>query len=143
VRVLVDTSVWVDFFNGSASPEADSLAAYLSAEAELATCGLIISELFQGFRDSRTIRELEPYFRDLYYLFPNEPDTYFAAARTFRELRARGVTVRSTVDCLLVRLAEEHDCWLLGKDRDFRLIVRSGLTGVTLAPAAPPSEGDS
>lgn len=60
------------------------------------------------------------------WLSPREPGTYLQAAALFRALRGDGVTVRSTVDCLLVTLAEEHDVLLLARDRDVRLILRSG-----------------
>jgi predicted nucleic acid-binding protein len=133
VKVLVDTSVWADFFNEHASPEAAALAKYLESEAEIATCGVVLAEFFQGLR-SASIATLEPYFRDMELLVPSEPDSYFAAASLFRQLRHRGITVRSMVDCLIVQLAAEHDALLLAKDRDMALILDSGLSRASAAP---------
>jgi predicted nucleic acid-binding protein len=56
------------------------------------------------------------------------------AADLFRALRQRGVTIRSTIDFLIVTLAEEHDAWLLAKDRDLTQAVQSGLTTVRAMP---------
>lgn len=134
MRVLIDTSVWVDFFNGHDSAEANTLARYLEAEASIATCGVVIAELFQGLRKRRSIDELRERFLDMDLLTPGEPETYFRAADLFRRLRRRGVTVRSTIDCLIVTLAAEHDAAVLAKDRDVRLILESKLSGAIAAP---------
>ena len=128
MRVLVDTSVWVDFFNDYPSEEAELLARLLADEVELVTCGVVIAEFFQGIRKPSTLRELERHFRDMECLSPTEPDSYLRAAALYRELRAKGVTVRSTIDCLLVTLAAENDTFVLARDRDVRQILESGLT---------------
>lgn len=125
--VLVDTSVWADFFNGDPSPEADTLGSLLEDRMPIATCGLILAEFFQGLRRPETIQTLKDEFLDLELLRPREPETYIAAADLFRDLRSRGVTIRSTIDCLIVRLAEENGARILAKDRDMRLILESGL----------------
>ncbi|MBW3565543.1 MAG: PIN domain nuclease [Acidobacteria bacterium] len=128
MRVLVDTSVWADFFNEAGSREADILVRLITNEVELVTCGVVIAEFFQGLRRSRTLTALERQFRDMVCLAPIEPETYFSAAELYRELRRRGVTVRSTIDCLIVQLAELHGADLLARDRDLTRILDSGLT---------------
>ncbi|MCP3960996.1 MAG: PIN domain nuclease [bacterium] len=135
MKVLVDTSVWVDFFNEYPSREAEALARLLDDEVEILTCGVVIAEFFQGIRRVDTLPELESHFRDMECLVPREPDTYFAAAALYRDLRARGITIRSTIDCLIVCLTEEHSALLLAKDRDIAQILDSGLTGVRGVPA--------
>lgn len=128
MRVLVDTSVWADFFNAQPSEEAELLARLLADEVEIVTCGVVIAEFFQGIRRSSTLAELERHFRDMDCLAPVEPDSYLEAAALCRELRVRGVTVRSTIDCLIVVLAAQHDTLLLARDRDMRHILDSGAT---------------
>lgn len=128
MRVLVDTSVWADFFNEAGTAEASMLAQLISDEVELVTCGVIIAEFFQGLRRTSAIAELERQFRDMDCLPAEEPDTYFVAASLYRDLRRKGVTVRSTIDCLIVQLAATHDALLLARDRDISLILESGLT---------------
>ena len=130
MTVLVDTSVWVDFFNRHNSREADALARLIEDEAEIATCGVVLAEFFQGIRDRESLKTLEGFFRDMPLLTPREPDTYLAAAELYRGLRARGVLVRSTIDCLIVRMAQEADVLLLAKDRDINRIIESGLCRV-------------
>ena len=130
MTVLVDTSVWVDFFNRHNSHEADALARLIEDEAEIATCGVVLAEFFQGIRDRESLKTLEGFFRDMPLLTPREPDTYLAAAELYRGLRARGVLVRSTIDCLIVRMAQEADVLLLAKDRDINRIIESGLCRV-------------
>ncbi|MFW6087786.1 MAG: PIN domain-containing protein [Myxococcota bacterium] len=132
MKVLVDTSVWVDFFNGLPSPQADALERLLRGDGDVATCGVIVSEVLQGMR--REPPDLRRRFTDLQWLRPREPDTYFAAADLFRALRKQGVTIPSTIDCLLVTLAEEHAAWLLAKDRDLTQVIKSGLAKVPALP---------
>ena len=59
---------------------------------------------------------------------------YFRAAETYRSLRQRGRTVRSTVDCLIAAIAEESGCHVLARDRDLDLVLSSGLVGTGLRP---------
>ncbi len=127
MRVLVDTSVWVDFFNGHPSRQADTLANLIREEADLVTCGLIVSEVLQGLRQAKSLLNVERHFREMDWLSPKEPDTYIEAADLFRRLRARGITVRSTIDCVIAILTARHDCLILSKDRDLTLIVESKL----------------
>ena len=64
------------------------------------------------------------------FLEPAGIDTYLKAADLHRALRRRGITIRSTIDCLLAVLAAENACDILFRDRDLRLIIESGLAGV-------------
>jgi predicted nucleic acid-binding protein len=136
MRVLVDTSAWVDFFNGHPSPEADALAHLIGEEADVLTCGLIVAEVLQGLRRPKTRTSIERHFLDMEWLTPREPETYIEAANLYRELRSRGVTIRSTIDCLIAQLANEGNVLLLSKDRDLRLIIESELLDVKAFPIA-------
>ncbi len=137
MRVLVDTSVWADFFNGHDSAEARTLARLIADEDEVLTCGVVVAEVFQGLRADASRSALEVYFREMPYLATRDPDTWLEAAALFRGLRRQGVTIRSTIDCVVARLAEEHDVLLLAKDRDIRFILESGLCAARAAPLTP------
>jgi predicted nucleic acid-binding protein len=125
VRVLVDTSAWAEFLNGTNSPETRAVDRLLAGEDDVVTCGVVAAEVFQGIRRDRA--ELEAFFRKMTLLEPSGIDTYLKAADLHRALRRRGVTIRSTIDCLLAVLAAEGGCEILFRDRDLRQIVESGL----------------
>jgi predicted nucleic acid-binding protein len=134
MRVLVDTSVWIDFFNGHPSAQAETLAHLIREEADVVTCGLIVSEVLQGLRQAKSRTTIERQFREMDWLSPKEPDTYIEAAELFRRLRARGITIRSTIDCVIANLAAHYDALILSKDRDLTLIVESKLVALRSVP---------
>ena len=136
MRVLVDTSVWIDFFSGRPDPAASALARLIDDEADVLTCGLVAAELLQGVRRDRQRATIERHLRDMEWLTPREPHTYLAAAELFRTLRARGVTIRSTVDCIIAQLAAENGTLLLAHDKDLSAIVKSGLLDVEMLPTS-------
>jgi len=127
MKVLVDTSAWVDFFNNFDSKEAQALERLIREEADLLTCGVVVAEFLQGIRRKETLEKLETHFIDMEWLIPQEPETYIRAAALYRKLRSQGITIRSTIDCLIAQLAADADVLLLSKDRDMRLIIESGL----------------
>ena len=136
MRVLVDTSAWVDFFNGHPSPEAEALTRLIREEADVLTCGVVVAEVLQGLRKSKTLTKIEQHLLGMEWLTPREPETYVEAANLYRHLRSKGVTIRSTIDCVIAQLADEHDVLLLSKDRDLRLIIESGLLDLRALPIA-------
>jgi predicted nucleic acid-binding protein len=127
VSVLVDTSAWVDYLNGFASPAADALTDLLRGDEDICTCGIVVAEVFQGLRRDRERGAIQRSFQDLLFLEPSGIELYLRAAELYRSLRKQGVTVRSTVDCIIAALAEEADCALLARDSDMDAILDSGL----------------
>jgi predicted nucleic acid-binding protein len=134
LRILVDTSVWVDFLNGYPSPERNTLAALIKSDEEICTCGVVVAEVFQGLKQEQGRAELGELFRELTYLDTLGIDLYFQSADLYRSLRKKGKTVRSTIDCLIAVLAEEHGCLVLARDRDLEIIFASGLLQTGLWP---------
>jgi predicted nucleic acid-binding protein len=130
VRVLVDTSVWADFVNGRSTPETDYLASLIRQEEDIVTCGVVVAEFLQGLRTSKSVARFAEHFRDMLWLSPEEPHSYEQAAAHYRSLRRRGITVRSTIDCLIACLAQANGCALLSSDRDMRFILDSGLVKI-------------
>jgi predicted nucleic acid-binding protein len=127
VSVLVDTSAWVDYLNGFASPAADALTDLLQGDEDLCTCGIVVAEVFQGLRRGRERGAIQRSFQELLFLEPSGIQVYLRAAELYRSLRKQGVTVRSTVDCIVAALAEEADCALLARNSDMDAILDSGL----------------
>jgi predicted nucleic acid-binding protein len=139
LRILVDTSAWVDFFNGSPSPASQAVEDLFSSDHEICTCGVVVTEVFQGFRKGKRQENLSGLFRDLTLLEPAGIDFYFQAADLYRALRQRGKTIRSTIDCMIAVLAEQHTCSVLARDRDMDTILDSGLLTIGRWPMERPS----
>ena len=134
MKVLVDTSAWVDFFNGHPSKVHAALAALIAGQDEICSCGVVVAEVFQGLRRDKGRKVLQGLFRSLVFLEPASIDLYFRAADLYRSLRGRGIAVRSTIDFLIAALAEVHGCVVLSRDRDLETILRSGLLKARLFP---------
>jgi predicted nucleic acid-binding protein len=130
VRVLVDTSAWVDFLNGFPSPAADALAELLSGDDDACTCGIVVAEVFQGLRRDEGRNAIQRSFEDLIFLEATGIHLYLRAAALYRGLRRRGSTVRSAADCIIAAIAEDSGCALLARDRDLDAILDSGLARV-------------
>lgn len=140
MRILVDSSVWIDFFNGHASAERNALSSLFESDHQICTCGVVVSEVLQGLRMTRTRVKIAELFLDLTLLEPQGIELYFRAADLYSGLRDRGKTIRSTIDCLIAVIAEQHGCALLARDKDLQLILDSGFLRLSRWPAeAPPS----
>lgn len=127
MRVLVDTSAWVDFLNDFPSPAADALAELLQGDDDVCTCGIVVAEVFQGLHRDQGRDSIRRSFEDMIFLEPPGIRLYLRAAGLYRALRERGTTVRSTVDCIIAAIAEDSGCDVLARDRDMDAILDSGL----------------
>jgi predicted nucleic acid-binding protein len=116
--ILVDSSVWIDYFRGAATPEADRLDALLGTEP-VAIGDLILTEVLQGFTSERQFGQALAMLRSLEPITIGGQDIAEQAARNFRTLRAKGVTVRKTIDTLIATRCIEDGLPLLYSDRDF------------------------
>ena len=125
----------MDYLNGHPTAAARAVADVLGGEDEVCTCGIVVSEVFQGLRRDKGRERLASFFREMSFLEPSGFDLYLKAAELYRSLRERGITVRSTVDCLIAVIAEEGRCHLLAHDRDLGQILASGL--VATRPWSP------
>ena len=122
---LVDTSVWVDFFKASRTPPVERLKALLTAGTEVGLTATILQEILQGTADERQFAKYRSYFETQPIYLPKDPiETAVTAARIYFDCRRRGITVRSSNDCLIAQTAVEHDLVLLHNDEDFRRISR-------------------
>lgn len=119
--VLVDTSVWVDVFRDATGNERNGLKAVID-EDDVVLTRFNQLELLQGAREEREWNLLVSYLDNQEYL-EARAETWRNAARIFFELRRRGRTVRSPIDCCIAQLALEHDALLVHRDRDFETIA--------------------
>jgi hypothetical protein len=121
---LVDTSAWVEYFAAGEGAAADRIAQELERGRDaLAILPVIATELLQGFRSDRDFERALRVVRRLPCLAPGFA-THVRAAALYRKLRARGVTVRSAVDCIIAATCLETGAALLTLDRDFGPIAR-------------------
>lgn len=116
--VLVDTTVWIDFFADRSAPHVAALEKFIENEEDLCLCGIILAEVLQGIRSEEEYAKTKDYLDDLVFL-PMQQATFIRAAEMYRSLRKRGVTIRKPVDCMIASVAIEHDIPLLHNDRDF------------------------
>lgn len=125
--VLVDTSVWVDYLRGIRCAETMHVRRAATLDEGVCTCGVILTEVLRGVRSAREHDEALSTLDELIYL-PLPKSAYVRAADIYRAARARGKTIRSTVDCIIAACAIVHDVPLIQKDRDFETIASvSGL----------------
>jgi predicted nucleic acid-binding protein len=121
--VLVDTSVWVDYFNGLETPRTDRLDQLLGS-GRLLTGDLILAELLQGFAKDADYRTARRLLLELPCAELVGRDNALRAADYYRRLRKRGATVRKTIDVLIGTYCIQHGHELLHADRDFDSMQR-------------------
>lgn len=121
--LLVDSSVWIDYFNGQATPETDSLDGLLGVEP-LATGDLILAEVLQGFRDDAAYATAKNLLSALPVHEMLGAERAVRVADNYRVLRRKGITVRKTTDAIIATFCIEKDVPLLFSDRDFEPFVR-------------------
>jgi len=116
--ILVDSSVWIDYFRGTPTPQTDTLDALLGSEPVI-TGDLILAEVLQGFANERDFNTARKLLTSLNVVSLAGRDIALQAARNFRALRALGVTVRKTIDTIIATRCIESGYWLLYSDKDF------------------------
>lgn len=123
--ILVDTSVLVGFLAGHDTPGARYLERLVGEQAAFYLTPLVVQEVLQGARDEAQWALLSEYLQSQMLVDAiDAPRSHVEAARIYYDCRRRGVTVRSTLDCLIAQIALEHGLALLHEDRDFENIRR-------------------
>lgn len=123
MTTFVDSSVWIDYFRGTASPQTDLLDALLGREP-VVVGDLVLAEVLQGFTSERDFNQALRLFGSLDVIEVAGRDAAILAARNFRRLRELGVTVRKTIDTLIATRCIEDGLPLLYSDRDFDPFVQ-------------------
>ena len=116
--ILVDSSVWIDYFRDSASAQVEKLDALLGA-VPLAIGDLILTEVLQGCSTEKEFNAVRRALATLDFVVLGGEDVAVEAARNFRKLRARGLTVRKTIDTVIATRCIVSGYELLHNDRDF------------------------
>jgi predicted nucleic acid-binding protein len=116
--ILVDTTVWIDFFNDRRTPQVEKLRDLIENSEDICICGVILTEILQGIRVEKQYAKTKSYLEHLVYL-PMHYSTFIKSADIFRYLRHRGITIRKPIDCMIAAVSVENDIPLLHNDRDF------------------------
>lgn len=121
--ILVDSSVWIDYFNGTVTPQAEKLDSLLGIEP-LAIGDLILTEVLQGFTTERAFNTALALLTSFTIVELGGRHIAIQAAKNFRLLRGAGVTVRKTIDSIIATWCMESGIELLHSDRDFDPFVK-------------------
>lgn len=131
--ILVDSSVWIDFFSSVPGRAGNELRRMISDAEPFALAGMVVTEILQGL--TRDASRIEQYLAQWNLLEPSGFRTYREAAAIFRLGRARGLSL-TTIDVLIAAIALEHRASVFTLDKDFSRIAR--LTGLALYPLPTP-----
>ena len=129
--LVVDSSVWIDFFNDAEHPAVGMLQQMLDhGEVRIVVPDLVLFEVLRGFRDEHSHRQARRLLESLAVEDTGGAELALLAAQHYRSLRARGLTVRSGIDVLVAAYCIEMDYALLHRDRDFQAFeAHRGLRG--------------
>jgi len=116
--ILVDSSVWIDYFRGTIAPETEILDSLLGRDL-LLTGDLILTEVLQGFESEREFVTARSILTSFEVLTLGGKAIGIQAAKNFRQLRKKGITIRKTIDTIIATSCIERDLQLLYTDRDF------------------------
>ena len=123
MMILVDTTVWIDFFAARSLPHVVALETIIKRRENIFICGIILAEVLQGIRQDTEFRKTRDLFNAL-ILLPMPYTVFLKSAAIYRKLRKIGITIRKPLDCMIASVAIENDIPLLHNDKDFQPIEK-------------------
>ena len=118
--MMVDTTVWIDYFRGIRTPEHRALEKLISAGSRvICLTDIIQTEILQGVTSDNDHMKVRHFLQHLPCLTAKAPATFYHAAELYRRCRKKGATIRSTVECLIAAVCLENKIPLLHHDADF------------------------
>lgn len=125
--ILVDSSVWIDYFTGTDNWQAEVLETMLGVE-DVVAGDLILTEVLQGFKDDQDCETAKSLFDSVAIFDMLGRGMALASAQNYRSLRKRGITIRKTADVIIATFCIERQIPLLFSDRDFKpFVIHMGL----------------
>ena len=122
--IVVDTSVWIEFFKGTGSSFDQHLAELIRADAPIALTEVIYCEMLQGIRDDSVHARVREILQAFPVLLLDGLRSADRAVALYRACRRRGLTIRSTVDCLIAAVCLDAGAELFHHDRDFDVLAK-------------------
>lgn len=121
MRLLVDSTVFIDFFRGRETAQTSRLEQCFQNGDDICYCGFVLLEVLQGIRDEKQLVVVKRQFENLIYL-EDDRSTFELGATIYRELRRKGITIRNSIDCLIAATVIQHGVNFLENDRDYKFI---------------------
>jgi len=121
MMVLVDTTVWIDFFTARSSDHVVALENLIRDREDICICGIVLTEVLQGIGKDSEFKKTRDLLTNLLFL-PMPYPVFLKAAEIYRDLRRKGITIRKTVDCMIASVAIENNIPILHNDKDFKAI---------------------
>jgi predicted nucleic acid-binding protein len=118
LSLLVDSSVWINYFNGLATVQTDYLDTILGQQV-IVVGDLILAEVLQGFRQQKDFAQAQIALLSFPVMSMVGQEIAIQSAKNYRLLRSKGITIRKTIDCLIATFCLEKGFQLLHADRDF------------------------
>ncbi|MBL4864886.1 MAG: PIN domain nuclease [Pseudomonadales bacterium] len=116
--ITVDTSVWIDYFNGKSTAQTEHLDLVLGTTI-LVVGDLVLAEVLQGFRNDKDYKIAKSLLEACELVSFTSPTLAIKSASNYRTLRKKGITIRKTIDCLIATYCVENKLPLLHTDKDF------------------------
>lgn len=123
--ILVDTSVWIDFFNNKDSVHSNLLTSFIKNDEKIFICPIIYQEILQGVKDDYKFEEIKNIILNFNILDDNIMLITNEAIDLYRNLRKKGITIRKSVDCLIASYALVNNLHLFFIDKDFENIYQN------------------
>ncbi len=117
--IVVDTSVWIDFFRGTTTTAVERFVALVDDDAGIAITDVILTEILQGLQSEADVRRVERRLAPFEVLRLEDLDDFRRAAALYRGARRQGITIRRTLDCLIASVCIREGVALLHTDIDF------------------------
>ena len=121
--IVVDTSVWIDFFQHPASHYTQTLKRLIELDADLAIVDISLTEILRGIKDEKTFLSVQEALEDFPVLGPDGRKTFLLAAQICRECARHGKTISKTVDAYIAAVTMGHRAQLFHKDKDFDIMA--------------------
>lgn len=121
--ILVDTCVWIDFFNHPQSVYAQGLKNLIENDEDICLTDLGLTEILQGIKDDKIFHQVKEYLARFPILKASNLESYVQAANISRLCRRKGKAITKTIDMVISVIAIENGCTLFSKDKDFEIIA--------------------
>ncbi len=121
--LLVDTSVWISFFNGINNKQVDLLTEYISNDYPIYINPTIVQEVLQGIRNDNQYKSIKKSLLAFNILNDDALEMAITSANLYRKLRKKGITIRKSNDCLIAQYSIKYNISILHQDRDFDMIM--------------------